>query len=274
MSGCGGDIISETILDEILEGKRITLPTVDFDGPEFQIPVVTPVVIDPLTNDDLTTRQVNGAGTFDALMQSIANHLKAEYTANRISGAEYTKAYIAAVQSAMGTAAQFLLGRDQAYWQSVLAQAQAQTAQVQLVTARVQLETAKLQYSLAHYEALNAEATYALTTMKIGTEDQTYCNLKAQELLIKEQMEVQRSQTMNTRSDGITTVTGTVGKQKDLYTQQITSYQRDSEVKAGKFWVDAWITQKTIDEGLVPPTQFTNAIVDDVLETIKTNNQL
>lgn len=273
MAGCGGDTLSEAILDEILDGKRITITPPDFSGPEFEIPTVPPVDIDPLTNEDLTTREPNGSGTFDALMQSIANHLKVEYSANRIAGAEYTKAYIAAIQSAMGTAAQFLLGRDQAYWQSVLSQAQAQTAQVQLVTARVQLETAKLQYAQVHYDALNAEATYALTVMKIGTEDQTYCNLKAQEALIKEQMETARSQTMNTRTDG-STITGTVGKQKDLYTQQITSYQRDSEVKAGKFWVDAWITQKTIDEGLVPPTQFTNANVDQVLSKIKLNNAL
>ncbi|MBQ5153795.1 hypothetical protein EGM85_11085, partial [Macrococcus caseolyticus] len=63
-------------------------------------------------------------------------------------------------------------------------------------------------------------------------------------------------------------------KQKELYTQQITSYQRDAEVKAAKLFTDAWITQKTIDEGLTPPNGFTNASVDDVLSTVKRNNSL
>ena len=274
MASCGGDSLAQDILDDLLEGKTITLPVVDFDDPKFQIPDAVTVPIAPITNDQLTTRVVNGSGIFDALMQSVDAHLQKEYKASRIAGAEYTKAYIAAFSQAMSNGTQFLLGRDQAYWQAVLAQAQAQTAQVQLVTARVQLETSKMQFAMANYEALNAQATYALTTMKLATEDQTFCNLKAQEALIKEQTETARSQTLDTRSDGVTTVAGTVGKQKDLYTQQITSYQRDSEVKAGKFWVDAWITQKTIDEGLVPPTQFTNANVDDVLSTIKTNNNL
>ncbi len=79
---------------------------------------------------------------------------------------------------------------------------------------------------------------------------------------------------MDTRTDGVTTITGAVGKQKALYTQQITSYQRDSEVKAGKIFIDAWMTMKTIDEGLLPPDGFTNTNLDEILDTLKTNNDL
>jgi hypothetical protein len=45
-------------------------------------------------------------------------------------------------------------------------------------------------------------------------------------------------------------------------------------VKASKIFSDAWITMKTIDEGLVPPNGFTNASLDTVLTALKTNNQL
>lgn len=280
MASCGGDSLAQDILDDLLAGKTIVLPDVDFSDPEFQIPTLDPVTVAPITNDQLTEKKVDGDGIFDALMTSIAAHLDKEYKGNRIAGAEYTKAYIAAFSQAMANGTQFLLGRDQAYWQAVLTQAQAQTAQVQLVTARVQLETSKRMFAMQHYEALNAQASYALTTMKLATEDQTFCNLKAQQNLLieqlelaKEQTEEQRSKTLNTRRDG-STVVGTVGKQKDLYSQQITSYQRDSEVKAAKFFSDAWITQKTIDEGLVAPPSFTNAVIDDVFVTIKSNNNL
>ena len=94
-----------------------------------------------------------------------------------------------------------------------------------------------------------------------------------QAVLVKEQGEAQRAQTLDTRSDGATVV-GLLGKQKALYDQQITSYKRDAEVKAGKLWVDAWITMKTIDEGLLPPNQFTNTEVNEVLAALKTNNML
>ena len=73
---------------------------------------------------------------------------------------------------------------------------------------------------------------------------------------------------------GWATVAGAIGKQKDLYTQQITSYLRDSELKAAKIFSDAWITQKTLDEGLTAPTNFTNATVDIVMSKIRTNNSL
>jgi hypothetical protein len=172
----------------------------------------------------------------------------------------------------MAAGVQFLLGRDQAYWTS-------QLAQLQAITARAQLETTKVQLAQAQLEALNAKAAYALSKMRLSSESMTYCIAKynlsfmlpMQLTLMREQVETQRSQTLDTRTDGAAVV-GSVGKQKDLYSQQITSYQRDAEVKAAKMFTDAWITQKTIDEGLLPPTGFTNASLDDVLDVIKANN--
>lgn len=97
--------------------------------------------------------------------------------------------------------------------------------------------------------------------------------LPAQLTLVLEQGESQRAQTLDTRSDN-QMVKGSIGKQKELYTQQITSYKRDAEYKVGKFYVDAFITMKTIDEGLLPPDNFKNTSIDSVLTKIKTNNEL
>jgi hypothetical protein len=47
-----------------------------------------------LTNADLTTGAINGTGAFDKLMVGVAAQLQGEYDAGRITGAEYTKAYI------------------------------------------------------------------------------------------------------------------------------------------------------------------------------------
>ena len=91
--------------------------------------------------------------------------------------------------------------------------------------------------------------------------------------LLKEQTETQRAQTLNSRSDG-TTVVGYVGKQKDLYSQQIDSYKRDAEIKAAKLVSDGWMTQKTIDEAALTPSSFQQNMVDSVLNRVKLNNGL
>ncbi len=91
--------------------------------------------------------------------------------------------------------------------------------------------------------------------------------------LVKEQREAERSKTLNTRTDG-QTVVGSVGKQKDLYTQQIDSFIKDAKFKTAKMYLDGWITQKTLDEGLTAPTELTNATIDSVLSSNRSTNGL
>lgn len=303
----GGETVANQLLIALMAGENITIPQVDLSADIYKIPGgIDSEQYQPvrkLTNEDLTTRVVGGDGTFDALMAGFSAHLKIEYEKGRITGAEYTKTFIALTEGAMANAVQYLLGRDNAFWQAVTAQAQA-------ITARVQLETAKVQYAAMHLEAMIGRANYALTKLKLATEDVTYAqgkfnmdfllplqrtgqelqnagqtiqnntgsyqlaNIFPQQLnLLREQTEVQRAQTLDVRTDGYT-VTGAVGKQKDLYSQQITSYQRNSELSAARVFSDAWITQKTIDEGLLPPDALNNNSVNTVLNTLKTNNNL
>lgn len=290
MAGCGADSLANTLLPSLMDGETIDIPNIDFNGPEFSIPydpegpLYKSVV--KLTEADLTSRTIGGSGIFDGLLASARAHLRTEFEDNRITGPEYTKAYISMFESCLGNAVQFLLGREEAFWQ-------AQTAQFNAIAARVNMQAAKIAAINVRAQALTQKSTYALTKMKLSTESVTYCtaeynlqnllpaqlaastqqvkNLILQGDLLTEQTEVQRSQTMDTRTDGAI-VTGVLGKQKELYAQQITSYKRDAEVKAAKLFSDAWITQKTIDEGLEPPSGFTNSSLDTVLAVVKTNN--
>lgn len=311
--GYASDTDANALLISLTSDVDFTIPEVDLSGDEYEIPggdtsdLYKPIV--KLTNADLTEGTVDGTGTFDVLMSGLRAQLEREYKAQRITGAEYTKAYTALVDSAIQNSVQFLLGRDQAFWQ-------AQQAQIAAITAKVQLETAKVQLAALQLEALTSKANYALTKLKLASEDIAYgvslyqlnslmpAQLQAtnaqtalvseqtvvatsqnsqilqqtqligkQILLTQEQTETARASTLDVRSDG-QTVVGSIGKQKDLYSQQITSYQRDAEVKAAKFWSDSWITQKTIDEGLVAPPNFTNDSIDQVLSVIKSNNGL
>lgn len=304
---CGAENEANAVFTNLTAGVDFEIPDINIDGPEYEIPggVDSELykVVTKLTNEDLVTPDVNGTGTFNVLMVGFRTYLEQEFKANRITGAEYTKAFTSMSASAMGGAVQFLLGRDTAMWAAI-------NAQIQAVTARIQLQTAKVQLAAMQFEAENRKAEYALTKMKLARESSDYCIsqftlsnmlpaqlamvnsqkvgqdrqndnlaftlaniLPQQHMLLKEQTEVQRAQTSDNRTDGAL-VLGSVGKQKDLYTQQIVSYKRDSETKVGKLFVDAWITQKTIDEGLLPPLGFTNASMDIILHHLKTNNGL
>jgi hypothetical protein len=355
---CGAEIEAEALLLALTNGMSFDIPVIDLDGPLFDIPAG---ILDSMyekvvavTIEDVTTREVGGSGSFDALMESVKIHLGSEYDKGRITGAEYTKAYIELTQAAMGNAVQFALNKTQAFWA-------AQSAQIAAITARVAMNMAKVELIKVRSEAQLVKANFALAKVKLATESMSYCiqkynletmlplqfeigtfdkqlknaqlntanyqlsnvlpgqfeltqaqktgvdvenqtknynlstvlpqqmgklaaekqlaeyqvstSMPAQVTLVREQTEAQRAQTQDTRTDG-STILGVLGKQKLLYAQQITSYQRDSELKAAKLFTDAWTVQKTIDEGLLPPTQFANASLDVVLGHIKTNNNL
>lgn len=290
---CGAENEANELLASLLVGEDVTLPPIDYNDDIFKIPddvleAIKSGVI-RVSNSDLTTADVNGSGTFDLLMRSYKAHLQEEYHKQRISGAEYTKAYVALTESAMSQAVSFLLAKDQSYWQ-------AQTAQLQALTARMQFESVKMQLATAKFEALTAKSNYGLTKLRLSTESINYCTAKyqleeilplskataefqlqsmlpSQKLLIDEQVEAQRAQTQDDRTDGLA-ITGILGKQKELYAQQIVSYKRDAEVKAAKLFTDAWITMKTIDEGLEPPTNYANAQLNTILATLMVNNDI
>ena len=319
---CGAEAEGNSLFQTLTAGVSFEIPQIDVTGPSFQIPGGMDSElykeVTRIANSELTTTTLDGTGTFDVLMRGFKAHLKEEYNQSRITGAEYTKAYTALVESAMAQGVQFLLGKDASFWQAM-------SAQIQAITAKLQLETARVRHTTAQLEALNQEATFALTKMRLANENMQYCigkfnheqmlpaqktgqdianrtavynldmimplqkvglehsnsialfNLQTmlpqQYELLVEQTEVQRAQTLDARSDGITVV-GAVGKQKDLYSQQIKSYQRDSELKAAKLFADAWTVQKTVDEGFVAPANFQNPSLDSVLGHIKTNNNL
>ena len=266
---------AQAILTQL--GQNFTVPNVDLADSEFQLPAQAgnPLYasVNTLTISELTSGMVDGTGAFDVLMASNKAHLKEQYDKGLITGDQYTKAYIELTGGALGVALQFLLGKDQTYFQNILAQAQARRAEIEAVTAAVQLETAKQQLAMSKFQADTARAQYALIQMQVANEDAKYGLAMVQTDLVREQIEAARAQTLDTRTDGAVVV-GSIGKQKALYTQQIDSYQKDAEYKVGKMYLDGWITQKTLDEGLIAPTQLTNAEVDSVMAKLRQNLNL
>jgi len=256
------DVIANALMVSLVGENNAQLPDIDLTREWFEIPWTMDhdvyKKVERVKPEDITTKEVDGTGIFDVMMAGIRAHLELEYKKNRITGAEYAKTYVALTQAALTNAVQFALGKDQAFWASAKAQAEA-------ITARVANEATKLQ-------ALLGRAEYALTKLKLATEDANFGAQKynitkilpAQRALLVEQMEAQRGQTSNHRSDG-QEIEGLLAAQKALYEQQIRAYEEDIRHKFTKLLTDTWITRHTIDEDIVPPAQMLTRSLEEVL---------
>lgn len=339
-----------------------TPPTIDFDDTDFDYsPDETSVLYDDpgsISIDDLTTGTLDGTGVFDKMMASVDEHIKREFKDGRINADEYAKVYTQVMGGVLSNATQFVLTKDSARWAAIQAQMQARVAEVQATKALVELASTKVEAAKIVYDMQTSGAQYALTKVNVANAEAQHCLITAQTKkeeymnkhvlpitlaqeqhklnktlplqtqLIEEQVEKEYAQTMDTRTDGLTPISGVIGqqkasieldvetkrygldntlpaqlnilseqreseraktldtrsddlivegamgKQKDLYDQQIDSFKKDAKHKAAKMYLDGWITQKTLDEGLTAPDQLTNSNVNEVLEAIRLENSL
>lgn len=191
------------------------------------------VIITPITNEDLTTKVVNGTGIFDELMTAANAHLDSQFKNERITGTQYAEVYLGQLQAVLANAVQFLIERDKTYLNNLLINAQIELANKQVELAEKQLEQADKQLELLEKQIELQQAQADLARQKIKTEI------------------AQISDTV----DGVA-VSGVIGAQVALYKQQRESFLRDAEQKSLKILADTWITRKTIDEGVEVPVNF------------------
>lgn len=158
------------------------------------------------------------------------------------------------------------------------AQAEAYIAQVNSITAQTQFANGKMQLSKTLQEINTLEAQQAVLESQYDEQwtkthnllpdgvtaptghtsrdwllkDAAYATAGKQQSLLDAQINVQRAQTYDTNTD-TTAVAGVIGVQKNLYNQQITSYQRDGENKAVKMMADLWTSAKALDDTVQSP---------------------
>ena len=255
---------SKEILSSLTEGLDFTIPNIDFNDKAFEIPQALidalQKVPEPLTTALLTERVVGGNGTFDAIMTAMKEHLKIEYNEGRITGAEYTKAYIAMLQSALQFAVQYLLGRDNAYFQAIGAQTQALTNSINIYKAKVEL-------AIAQAQAHQNKAEYANKVCSLGSIDKQVTLVESQTGKVNEETKLVGAQTLvqtqqekllveqtDTQLDGTTPVTGYTGNQNSLLKQQVTSFKKDAIIKAAKVYADSLTTQLSMNTATVAGT--------------------
>ena len=200
------DLRSQELLASITNGLDFSVPSVDFDSNAFEIPESLADALkntpEQLTIGTLTDCTIDGNGCFDKVMTALKAHLNLEYEAGRITGAEYTKAYIASMQGALQFSVQYLLGKDNAYFTSLGSQATALRANIDAYTAKVQL-------AIAQAQAHQNRAVYANEVLKLGAAD-------TQRNLVIEQAKQVVAQTALT------------GVQEDLTTEQVNTQTKQT----------------------------------------------
>ena len=220
------DSNSVGILNAVTKGLNFDVPDVDFNDDAFKIPDsladALQQVPDRLTIEMLTERKVDGAGCFDAIMKAMRVHLAEEYNSGRITGAEYTKAYIATMQVSLQQAVAYLLGKDQAYYQALDTQAKALASNIDAYTAKVRLAIAKAQ-------ALITKAQYANEVVKLGLMDKQTDQVMAQTELTEALIEAQKL-TEEKRPDQIIAQTGLTEAQTETQQKQALLISEQTEL--------------------------------------------
>lgn len=229
---------------------------------------------------DLTTKDIEGTGVFDALMKAVAAQLLSEFSAGRIRGNDYAAVYTAAIGQAMSASVQYALakpGADQEVLnlQATFENIQAQTDKTEAETINVEaaLPNIQLQDDLTSAEINQVNKVIEKSTEEIKLiEAQTVSEeaktdhtkatgdsiLGQQAELVKAQVEKtiaekelleKKKETECAQTEANAAESGSViGKQIALYTAQAKGYDVDQKVKVAKLFTDIAAVQLNIND--------------------------
>lgn len=231
-------------------------------------------VIQPITNEDLTTKVVDGTGIFDELMTAANAHLTYQWEQDRITGSSYAEVYLGQLTAVLGQAVLFLTERDKTYLNNLLVQSQIKLADAQvalaaqdllnkqqeLLNAQKQMELMEQQIQLAEKQVELADKELLVKDKEMQLLDKQIAVQEATADLTRQKIKTEMAQ-ISDSVDGVS-VTGILGAQIALYKQQRDGFLRDAEQKALKIVADTWITRKTVDDGTPLPTGFDTVAVD------------
>ena len=184
----------------------------------------------PLNISDLTTTHLTGNGVFDVMMQTFANHLMREYSAERITGNSYATAYIEGLQAVLAASVQFTLEKEK---QAL------ELRNLDLQGTQIETQTAKL---LAEIEMMPIEL--AIAEQKLEIAKQQLLQSAAEAALVAQKVITEKAQT-----DGSVIGEGShLGLQNDILKVQAEGFIREAEYKIAKLMSDAWAIRRNTDD--------------------------
>ncbi len=171
---------------------------------------------------DVTTGSLNGTGSFDVLMQTMTLHLMREYTAGRITGDVYAKAYIEVLNATLAQATQFVVSQAQ-----VAANNELLAAQIRQIDSQIDTST-------------------RLADSNILTNEAQVRQIDGQVELLGYQGISEQAKYLDS-VDGLK-IAGTIGKQKEIYAAQAKGFKDSALQSVAKTMIDTWSVRRTTDE--------------------------
>lgn len=191
---------------------------------------------------DITTGEVAGRGSYDALMRTTLAHIKAEHAAGRITDSNYATVYLGALQSNLSVATQFTLQHELTNQQLLIAaetlintkkQGELLDAQVTQTAAQTALLTDELaelrplqkaqisaQTNLTNKQEAQQVAQTALTVLQqVGQDAQNAVTVK-QELLVAEQIKSEATKTVDATGGQALAVLNKTNAEKETIDQK------------------------------------------------------
>ena len=159
---------------------------------------------------DLTQSTLEGTGVFDVLMRSTKTHLEAEFSKNRIKGAEYATVYLGSLDSVMRTSMEFLLQKQRIGLEAQLLEQQILLAQVSVQKATAELaivnaSLAKIPLELAQLTAQTelTNAQKANTVAELAIIQANALKVPAEIAQLQAQTAVTTQQKLNLTAEGL-----------------------------------------------------------------------
>ena len=269
-----GDVASLQLLASLTKGLDFTIPDINLSDPKYAIPQevidLLKTEIKPITVDAFTSKQVDGTGVFDVIMSSLKIHLKEEFENNRITGSEYTQAYIQLTQTAMQTALELLLSKNKALLEAL-------TTQINGITALVTNANARISFAIAQAQAHTQKAQYANEVLKLASGDAQYGNLLETTNLTNAQTAQVTAQTgmVPAQTSQIEAQTAQVTKQIDKLNKDIEHVSAQIEIsKEQKEQVRAQTLDTRTDGSKIQGTiSRNNALIEQQKESFKRKDE-
>lgn len=163
--------------------------------------------------DQLTTAQVDGAGSFDTLMRAFKAHIDEEWQKNRLKGPEYSQVYLGGLQQVMQTALSFTMSQREQTLKNQLAEEQITLAKISQRAEEAKIIQIEAQTELIRQQKVNLQDELLTSAKQREKIDAEIENLKLQkEILAAQIIEMQqrgemiKQQILNLKDELLTSI--------------------------------------------------------------------
>lgn len=200
--------------------------------------------------EDITTGGLNGTGDFDILFRTMATHLDAEFSKNRLRGTDYATVYMGTAQMVMSESIKFALSKHGAELNAASTLASILKIEADTALAEEQLAKLRAETKLIEQQTLNAVTQNNVMLQQIA-------KLVAETELTGLKGKTEIAQTVNVAVDEKDHTDGIIGAQRRVYRAQHEGFNRNAEQQLAKLMADAFNVQYTTLDGLdIVPADF------------------